>query len=1101
MRLFFSFLLLFLGFVLSRGQIPELYFKSMPAQGQLSSNFTTCITQDKQGYIWIGTVDGLNRYDGHEMHVYRNIQNQYSNLPNNNIRTIFSDSKNRLWVGTIWGLSVYLPERNSFQLLSSSNDLAGIESPFIYKISETKDNEILVAAGKAIYKFDETAELFQPIIKVKGGDITTFHICKDKNIWVGQDTGDGLSYFEKGNRYSKADLPEWVSEQESVNESSIRDIIIDDSLLWIATNGKGIRKLDFKTKVVNTYLTDRYESFVVDLYQDNQGFIWSCDYIGLKRYDPETDLFIGYYGESDGKNNIQKNPIKILQDKQLNYWVLYSEKGFDFAGVDRGFQLFNDSPDSYWPLGDEDVLSVAEDANGNLWTGGFNGGVTVFHWKKDSITNFHFEPGQSNSLARGSIFDLHLDSNREMWLGTYEGGLQKYDPIINGFISYSHNPDDPKSINGNDIRSIEEDSQGNFWLAVHGVGVDYFDRSTGIFKHYTPENSGLSIEWTNHVILDSRDNLWVGTANGLNKMKAGTDTFKVYVSYDPKDFRSFISNDIICVHESPDNTLWIGTTNGLFRYNSETDDFDLHSQDFNNQYICSIEHDKNGNLWVSTHGGLIRYDFKNRQVFNFDILDGLQSNNFNINSSFFDGNSYLFFGGPGGLNVFNPDNIYYNLEPPKVVLTGLDVFNEPLRSFGPESPVSKHISVADTILLDYFQNLFTIKYTAINFINPSKNQYAYRLEGFEDRWNNVENKREATYTNLNPGVYTFRVKASNNDGIWNEEGTSIKIVILPPWYMTTWFRIGAVILLLAIIYYVINIRTKVLRRQKEALTALVNERTRKIHEKNQVLKNRTIELNQINRKLESQKETIEKQATQLQESNKDLIKINNTKDRLFSIIAHDVRAPFNTIVGFSTLLKEMAGEKDDDLFREYASYINESSNQVLALIENLLYWARSQTNEITLSSRKILLEDIFGDNLSLVRESIIKKSIELDTSKLNYNTEFSADMDMMRTVVRNLLSNAIKFTPFKGKITIISSVVDNQLKVEIEDTGKGIPPDEIEKIKQSNTLFSTPGTHGEKGSGLGLTLCNEFIQHHRGELIIESTVGKGSCFGFIVPLG
>ncbi|MBN2596190.1 MAG: histidine kinase, partial [Marinifilaceae bacterium] len=670
MRVLILFLLLW-GQMSLPGQTPELNFTPMPAKRQLSSQFATCITQDNQGYIWIGTIDGLNRFDGHTVRVYRNNEGQYNNLANNNIRTLYADSKNRIWVGTIWGLSVYNSGRDSFKLLSSSNDLGGLVTSFIYQVSENTDQEILVAAGKAIYKFNEETERFIPIIELKGGDILSFTLCPNNDIWVGQDAGGGIRHFSYDENYNETKLPDWISssEQQLLREFAITDLDTKDSVLWVATRGNGVKQIDFNKNNVKTYLPGEYQSSVVDLYRDKQGFLWSCDYSGLKRYNPENDSFDEYYGEPGGVNNVKSNPIGFFQDRQMNYWVIYSEKGFDLSTVNRGFQLFNDEPESYWPLGDVNVLSVAEDRHGNLWTGGFNGGITVFHWAKGSTSYFHPNPKNPYSLSQGSIFDLHLDQNQEMWIASYEKGLQKFDPSINGFMSFTHDDQNPKSIGGNDIRGIEEDEDGNFWLVVHGVGIDYFDKKTHDFRHFTPQNSGLSIEWTNNVLLDSKNNLWVATSNGLNRKEKGTDTFKVYLSYDPENPSSIKSNDIICIHESLDSTIWIGTTNGLYSYSPEEDNFIFHSENFSNQYICAIEHDSSGDLWVSTHGGISHYNAVTGQVFNFDIMDGLQSNDFNINSSYYDGKNHVFFGGPGGLNVVNPEKIYYNLEPPTVVLT------------------------------------------------------------------------------------------------------------------------------------------------------------------------------------------------------------------------------------------------------------------------------------------------------------------------------------------------------------------------------------------------------------------------------------------------
>ncbi len=1075
----------------------------------LSSQFATCIAQDKTGYIWIGTVDGLNRYDGHEMKIYRNSKETYPNLANNNIRTIYPDSKGRLWIGTIWGLSLFIPENDAFELLSSSANPAGLESSSIYQVTESKDGQLYIAAGKAIYKYNEEEKQFTPLIKVSGGDITCFYLCDDGNIWLGQDVGGGLKYFSIGNGYQSSTLPSWISSIDSarMTTSTIMDIELQDSLLWIATRGNGLKKFDFSEKTINNYLTGTYSSFVVDLYQDQDGNLWSCDFSGLKIYDRSSDDFYGYYPQLDDKTSIKRNPTTIIQDYQNNYWVVYSEKGFGFSPVDRGFQIYDDSQANDWTLNDINVISVAEDAKGNLWTGGYNGGISVFHWAEDSVSTFHFEENDPNSLGQGSIFDLHLDQKDEMWIGSYMGGLQRFDREANSFETFVNDPNNTETIGGNDVRAIAEDDSGNFWLAVHGRGIDYFDRETGIFKHYTPQNSNLSIEWTSDVILDDQNNLWIATSNGLNKLEAGRDSFEVFVAYEPSDTSNLQSNDVICLHESSDGTIWVGTSNGLHAFDATNNSFVYHSKNFNNQYICSIESDLSGNFWISTHNGLTKYTPASGQVFNFDSKDGLQSNDFNIRSSYYDGDQYFFFGGPYGLNVFDPQNINYNLDPPKVVLTNFRLFNKTITEFGENKILQKHISVADQIVMDYKNNFFTIEYAAINFMNPEKNTYAYRMEGFEEGWNEVGNKREATYTNLDPGTYTFRVKAANNDGIWNEEGAAIDVVIVPPWYMTPWFRILATIGGIVILYFSFQLRTSVLRRQKHALTALINERTKKIHEKNQMLKKRTFDLNNTNHQLENQKQTIEKQANELKlqasklrSSNNNLQQLNSTKDRLFSIIAHDVRAPFSTIIGFSSLLQEMAADGNTELTVEYAQYINESSNQVLALLENLLYWARSQTNEIIMKPGKITLKQIFNDNIKLLNESAIRKNIEINTSQLDFEVVLYADQDMLRTVVRNLLSNAIKFTPNKGRITIISEIEGSKLKIRINDTGRGMNKRDVKKLKIPNQLYTTPGTHGEKGSGLGLTISREFIKYHDGEMIIESKQGEGSSFGFMIPL-
>ncbi|MDK2840886.1 MAG: hypothetical protein PWQ17_391 [Anaerophaga sp.] len=1103
-------LVLFLSGLFAKSQIPELRFVDLPGEDKLSSQFTTCITQDKTGYIWIGTVDGLNRYDGYQIKVYRNHLDKYPNLANNNIRSLFCDSRNRLWIGTIWGLSLYRSDYDSFQLMSSSANTAGLTSSFVYQIDEDSLGNIFVAAGNGLFLYDESTQYFEQIIDVEGGPIATFCFDEAGGLWLGQEKDGGLKYISPEDGYQKKPLPSWPGETDLVDLSdmTITDIIAQDSLLWVSTLGNGVFKLNFHSNEIKGYLTGHYESFVVDLYKDNKGNIWSCDYIGLKFYNRSSDSFVGYYSDSANEYSIKRNPIRIFQDHQDNYWVIYSEKGFDLSSVERGFQLFTDDTDSYWPLSDINVMSICEDDEGNLWCGGYNGGITVFDWDEGATKTFHFSEDDTCSLADGSIFDIHPDNRNDIWVGSYFGGLQKYDSQKNCFISFVHHPDDIQSIGGNDVRAVEEDTEGNFWLAIHGVGVDYFKKKEGIFEHFTPGNSDLSGEWTTDVLLDHQQTLWVGTSNGLNKLKRGDDKFKSYLFYNQDKIpRTLYSNEIICLHETPDNKLWIGTTSGLHRYHPGSDDFSYHSRDFSNQYICSIEHDANGNLWVSTHGGLTRYNPETGEVFNFDVADNLQSNDFNPRSSHYDGEKYLFFGGPSGLNSFAPDEINYNLTPPMVILTNLSIFNEPVTKYGEDQPLKKHISSADKIRLSYSDKLFSIEYIAINYIAPEKTRYAYKLMGFEEKWHYVGNKREATYTNLNPGTYTFRVKAANNDGIWNQEGASIQIEIFPPWYRTTWFVILAVITVFTLLYYGFWLRTRVLRRQKAALTKLIKERTKKIDEKNQMLKKRALELDQSNQKLEKQKRTIEiqanelkKQTDKLRESNENLQKLNTTKDRLFSIIAHDVRAPFNTIIGFSSLLQEMAAEGETDVIIEYAGYIHESANQALTLLENLLYWAMSQTNEIIINPGIVRLKEIIDDNIKLLNESAIKKGIKINTSEVDETLEMVADKDMIKTVIRNLVSNAIKFTPPNGKIFLSAYTKNEYCIFKVSDTGAGISSEEVEQLKSSSFLTPKPGTNGEKGSGLGLTISREFVEQHGGRLIVESTIGKGSTFGFEIPL-
>jgi signal transduction histidine kinase len=420
--------------------------------------------------------------------------------------------------------------------------------------------------------------------------------------------------------------------------------------------------------------------------------------------------------------------------------------------------------------------------------------------------------------------------------------------------------------------------------------------------------------------------------------------------------------------------------------------------------------------------------------------------------------------------------------------------------------LEKHISVSDEITLDYDQNVFSIGFTAMNMINPERNIYAYIMEGFEPEWNYGETKREVTYTNLDPGKYTFRVKAANNDGVWNEEGISLQINILPPWYRTNMFYVSLFLLLMAAPFTYYRLRTAALRRQKRRLTQVVAEKTLKLRKNNEALKLRTVELNRINYILEERQQVIEHQSTELEnqasnlkQTNLELHKLNNTKDRLFSIIAHDLRSPFNTILGFSDLLIESVDKEDINQISNYARFVHDASLQVFNLLENLLCWARSQTNEIKYNPTNTDLDEIVHDNLDLLKESFLKKELKVVTDGYE-NYPVFVDLDMLRTILRNLLINAIKFTPKGGVISLKTEKLGNLVKLSVIDNGVGISKEDLQLLTIAGEQRNTKGTDGEFGSGLGLVLCNEFIIRNNGRLVIESEPGKGSTFSVLLPI-
>jgi signal transduction histidine kinase len=421
--------------------------------------------------------------------------------------------------------------------------------------------------------------------------------------------------------------------------------------------------------------------------------------------------------------------------------------------------------------------------------------------------------------------------------------------------------------------------------------------------------------------------------------------------------------------------------------------------------------------------------------------------------------------------------------------------------------LKKSIFDTDTIILPHKVNIFAIEFAALDFTNPEKNNYAYKIEGFDNQWQNTGAKnRTATYTNLDAGKYTFRVKASNNNGIWNEEGTSINIIILPPWWKTWWFKILILILLILSIYTAFYLRVALYQKKQKELSILVKQRTQEISQANDILLERQTRieeyaenLREANELLIDKQQLIETQAEQLKDTNQQLSVLNSTKDRFFSIIAHDLRNPFHTVSGFAEILIKDYRTLPPEKIERFLNLIYNSSTSGNNLLENLLQWSRSQTGRIDYEPVKLDLLTIAEETINLLEGDILRKNIAI-RQLIGSNITVFADENMLKTIFRNLVSNAIKFSHENGSITLKSAVIDQQIEVTVADTGIGIPPENLSLLFRIDTTVTTKGTANETGTGLGLILCKEFVEKHNGKIWVESEVGKGSEFKFILPL-
>lgn len=1109
MRVYLRFILV-LGFVfflqfVSEGQVPDMEFSDPFDDIEFDKEEMKCIVQDTYGFIWIGTNDGLYCFDGGKLKKYNFNFKDTTSLVNDNVICLFIDNIGDLWIGTRIGLCVYDRDKDNFKWIASIESDAGISSLYISSLCEDNENNLYVAGSNGICRYLAERNTFEKCFEIGSGLIKGMLFDTNNNLWVAADADGGLTCYNLSEdrvliKYNQG------SGANSLSGNDIRDIVIqNDSLLWIAVYGGGVNVLNMNTSVVKKYIPALpYERYFFSLYVDANDDLWTCDFSGLKFYDKQNDSFFGYYPNVEDKTSIKESAVGIMQDKQGNYWTLHKSGGVCLRYVSKGFDKYINNQDKRWHTSKSNITAIEVADNGNWWIGNGVNGIDVFDFKYGDIKTYVFDPDNPYSIGQGAVACLEKDRNGVVWVGSNFGGLQYFDEQNGRFYSYVHNPLDSNSIANNDVRAITEDNEGDIWVCTHGAGVDRFNKKENKFVHYNVENSALSNVWTFSALFDSNNNLWVTTAWGLNKLEKGAQTFTNYY-FSSSDTNSIPDNFTNYIFEDSKKQLWLGTVEGLCKYLPESDNFERIQLDGENRNIFSIEEEKNGHFWISSKLDILEFDpIENKLVNIFDASSGLQDGVFNRRTSCKNGDQ-LFFGGQGGLSVFEPEKIKLNTAPPVVYITNFYLFNKLVDSYGEGSVLQKSIFNTNEIELAYNQNTIGFEFTATNFINYKQNKFKYKLEGIDQDWVDIGNERKVVYSHLPHGEYVFKVMASNNDNVWSEKAKNIKITIHNPWWYSWWFKTITAVALLVLFMLFVKWRTAVLEKEKKLLENKVRKRTKSLYEKNELLNKQKHKLKTVNallsvreKQILQQSERLQIFADNLQNANGELVETNATKDKLFSIIAHDLISPFNVILGFSEELSENYYSMDNDERVSIIGYLHESSKNAFSLLQNLLHWSRSQKGNIKFAPVVIEIENITDRVLEEVSFFAMKKNIQIHLD-FKSNFKVKADPDMLTLIFRNLLINAIKFSNEKSQIVIGAEPTGDHILFSVRDQGIGMENAKAESLFSFNEHGSTVGTGGEKGTGLGLVLCRDFIQLHKGKIWAESLLGEGSTILFTIP--
>ncbi|MBT8381659.1 MAG: response regulator [Ignavibacteriaceae bacterium] len=1067
------------SYVVSFSQIDDLKFSHLTAKDGLASNSVFGIVQDSKGFIWIGTYDGLCRYDGYNLKIFKNLESDSASLSENKIWTLCVDSSDNIWIGT-WsgGLNKYNSLTEKFtRYINENNDPQSISSNAVRTIYFDSPNFLWIGTlGGGLNKFDIENNIFHHFrhnphnpSSISDDDVYSIIEGQDGKLWIG--TGGYLNSLDRvSNTFQSFTLN--AAANESANDERIFSLFEDRAgTIWIGTTGDGVFQFDTKTNKVlqNLNVANKFicSDYIWKIAADSEGFIWiGTEDGGLGKFNPLTKTFNCFARNSKDINGINDNTIcTIYEDRSGILWFGTWNGGINRLNkFEKKFKTYSHDSSLPGSLSSNSVYAIFVDSHGDLWVSTDLYGLNRMRMGTNQFEHYFHNPKDPNSISSSTIYTICEDKQKNLWLGG-EGGLSLFNRKSNVFKNFKHDPKDSTTICKNRISQIFCDSRGNLWIGVAGGGLDKIsNEQKGVthFQHNSNNPKSISKELIFDFCEDENGNLWIGTwGDGLIMMDKQKNEF-IYFRNEPNTYNSLSHNEVSVIHEDKSGILWIGTNDGLNRFDVDKKIFKKYTVEngLSSNTICGILEDNRGNLWISSYKGLSLFNIKDESVRIFGTEDGLQGIEFNNWAYFKDKNGYMYFGGTDGLNVFHPDSIKDNKNLPQIAVTNFQLLHKPVSvGFDPlwnRTILDKSISETEIIELDHDDNIISFEFAALDFRNPLKNKYAYLMEGFEEEWTSTDGTmRYVTYTNLNPGEYIFRVKGSNNDGIWNDVGTSIRLLINPPWWATWWaYALYGVIFIII----VISVREYDLKRQR----------------------------------LKNELELEHKHAEKLEE-------IDHMKSRFFANISHEFRTPLTLILGPAE--KVLSTCKDENSIKQ-AGLIKKNAGRLLDLINQLLDLSKLESGKLKLQALKANISS-FVKGIAMSFESIAEsKDITLKINLGKENIEVYFDKDKMHKIITNIISNAFKFTPDGGKISIkLIESENNSVIVKVRDNGIGINKNDLPKLFDRFYQADTSHTREHEGTGIGLALTKELVELHKGTININSEEGDWTEVLIELPLG
>ncbi|MDE0772237.1 MAG: triple tyrosine motif-containing protein [Salibacteraceae bacterium] len=1069
-------------------------FYHLDVRDGLSQNSVYDITQDRQGFIWVATEFGLNRWDGKTFMHYLHKDGDSNSMSNNFLNCIYEDSKGTLWLGTNGsGISKFNKKKGTFENYAfASHKDSLFQNNSVWSITEDENSNLWIGTfGGGLKYFDTktgTITSYQGIFSRQLGrnckDIRKISVNNDGTLWLGAFDG-GLYHFDPITKNIKS-----IKLIDGLDSYRAMSLLNQDSVLWIGSYANGAFRLNTLTQTVERYLYQDQEfitgAFIRDMVVDPRypNSIWFTVWNkGVYKLDARNGTSNKYKQEKDNKLSLASNAVlPLFADRSGLIWV---------GSYKSGLSRFKPNSEKM------EHIQIIDSVNRAASMGSINGisefgskvylvsgsrGLLTWDKKLKSITQVQ------TAFTLGG-YCLLRENDSIIWLGGTIDGLLRYNENTKKSEVFASDASKKGSISERGIRCALKDKKGRLWFGTYGKGLNLYQPETKtftVFQNDPKDSNSLSDNTIMVLYEDKFANIWVGTGTGgLNRIDEKTEKF-----YRSKgQFAPDNGTSITGIQEDAENKLWVTTTTGLIRVERDNGTFlytKYSSQDgLPNDRLSGLLIDNSGKLWISTVNGICSFQIIGEtalipQIKTYDQYDGIQQSEFSLCSAHKGASGYFYFGGFNAVTRFHPDSMTAKSMPPKLAFTSLKVMNE-LVSVKSDLPSTSNkvtrieqsyflpndISCLGELELSYEEQVFSIAYASLDFNQPEKNEYAHKLEGFDKDWVFDGSKNSVTYTSLPSGNYKLLVKGSNRDAVWSEVH-SINITITPPFWQTWWFILSlAVSVILIITFYVLS-RIKRFENEKIILEKKVRERTAEI---------------------DQQRDEIEKKALELFSANEKLIAMGVFKDKLTSMLVHDLKNPLGSIVNSARQSNQ----------NEHSKAIEYSAKLMLNLVMNILDVQQLQDNKIAVSKQAISLNELVDRALAFIELSIKHKNLKIKKN-LGFDTVVLCDVSLIERVLINLLSNSVQYSALNSDISISATAIDDQfLELVIEDSGAGISYEILQKLQNSEQVLVEKGSD-KYSTGIGLQYCQLALDAHDTRLLIDSKAGEGSRISFALKI-